>query len=207
MREAKVRVFDYSELSEKAKDRAFEDFLSSDFGDFQFSMDENRATLDAFEKIFPIRIKDWDVGWGNYINFGFTGCDDEEDLCGIRLAAHLWTHYKDDLYKGKYYSKTKVIDGKYITKSRHSRVILDNSCVLTGMCMDDEILGPIYRFMEKPSAYANFRDLMQDCLDAWVTACAKEYEYYQSREYFEESYAHEWEYEESGKKWLVDEVK
>ena len=65
--------------------------------------------------------------------------------------------------------------------------------------MDNAILGPVYDFLKKPTNL-NFKDLMEECLESWVSACSKHYEAYMSEENFSELFEiNNWEFTESGK--------
>ena len=67
----------------------------------------------------------------------------------------------------KYYK-----DGYPVLKSRHSKVILDNCCVLTGVCYDNSLLQPIYDFLERYNEkkdyylYMDFQTLLNDCFES-----------------------------------------
>jgi hypothetical protein len=182
-----LEVYKLEELSEKARDRAHYDWLASGCSDGSSS--ENAATLRAFESIFPVKVKDWQYGGcPGYIEWHFTGEDDTAELTGWRLAAYLWNNYHGKLYKGKYYSTPgKYIDGKYTYKHRHSKIILEHCCVLTGYCVDDDMLDPVYKFMEHPTDGTTFYNLMQDCFDAWVKACTEQWDHENSMEYFKDA--------------------
>lgn len=190
-------VYSIDELSENAREKAYYSWLR----DFDYPWaDDNRATLDKFENIFPIKVKNWEYGYRKYINFEMT-CDDEiAELSGIRLLKYIYNNYYDFLYKGRYYSIRHCDEnGKYSFKYKYSKVIKDNSCPLTGYYMDDEILEPIYKFLKNPSPSITFENLMYKCLDNWLYACDKDYEYCTSMEYFiEESRDNGWEYFEDG---------
>jgi hypothetical protein len=179
MKEVAIKVYDFNELSDKAKERAHSDWLN-DFDDVDIG--DNQATLDAFEKIFPIKIKNWEYGYNRFINWTFTGEDEIADLCDIRLLAYLHNHYFDDLWKGQYYF-SKINPG-YDT--RYSKIIKQNCCVLTGYYIDQDILDPIYKFMQKPYMDVTFKDVLDDCLHAWLKACETSYEYQQTEEYFKD---------------------
>ena len=163
---------------------------------------ENEDTLKAFENIFPIKVGDWEYGYRNFINFKMTVDYEEiENMTGIRLLKYLWNNYRRDIYNGKYYSTSGHYDeqGKYHYKKRYSKITLEHSCVLTGYCMDDEILQPIYDFMQKPDN-RTFYDLINDCLHNWIFACNQELEYQNSDEAIIETIqANEYDFLENGK--------
>jgi hypothetical protein len=116
---------------------------------------------------------------------------------------YIWNNYSDYIFKGKYYSTKGYYDEKqqYHYKYRHSNIILEKeNCPLTGYYIDNEILQPLWDFLDKPNKNTTFHDLMEECLNNWISACNKDYENYYSMENFlEESKANEYEYLESGK--------
>ena len=74
---------------------------------------------------------------------------------------------------------------------RHSNVILDNCCVLTGVCWDDSLLAPIYGFMEyaepQRAKYDNMdlRDLLSACFESLKNDLESEVEACNGDEYIE----------------------
>lgn len=197
MRTIEITVYTIDELSEKAKEKAYHNWLQQN--DYPWE-NENRKTLEEFCRIFPVKVIDWSYGyWDNYIHFQFTGDENIENLSGLRLLKYIYNNYYDCLFKGKFYYKEKYVNGKYEYKCRRSKIIKDNSCVLTGYDLDDVILKPIYDFLKKPKEYITFYDLMKECLNTWVKACSEDYQYCTSMEYFIElSRINGWEYRENG---------
>lgn len=190
-------VYKFAELSEHAKNNAlYHSQLQANYDG-----EENKATLRAFESIFPVNVRGWEYGecGREYVKWTFTGDGDVEELSDIRLLTYLHNNYRRDLWKGKYYNTPgKHVNGKYTYKSRHSKVIFDNSCVLTGYYMDDDILGPVYEFMRRPDG-RTFRDLMEECLESWVSACTSDYEGFHSQESFADMCeVNGWEFTENG---------
>jgi hypothetical protein len=190
MKEITIKAYEVSELSDKAKDRAFRKWLNN----FEyFWYDENKASLNAFEDIFPIEVNNFEYGNGGYINWTFTEDERIRELSGQRLATYLWNNYRWEIFKGKYYSlwSKKEVSYEYhkngcpVLKSRRSKIIMDNCCVLTGYTTDDSLLIPVYDFMNKPDS-RDFEDLLNDCLNEWVKDCNADYEYAMSTEAFEE---------------------
>lgn len=198
MRAVQVYVYKYEELSDRARKKALHNFQMSDYYPWA---DENKETLKAFENIFPIKVREWQYGgYGDYIRFDFIADYEIEELSGVRLATYIYNNYFPYLFKGKYYSKGKYVDGKYTYKQRYSKVMFDNSCVLTGYIIDDDILEPVYKFLKKPCKHTNFKDLMRECLEKWLSACIRDYEAYFSEENFMEMCeSNGWEFFEDGK--------
>jgi hypothetical protein len=202
MKTVSVNLYTFDELSEKAKQKARDWFAAQGWDDTT----EAQASLRAFEKVFPVRIKDWNVGWGgDYIRFFFEGKDEIEALSGWRLATYIWNNYRDDIYKGKYYSTKGFYDEnkKYHYKFRHSKVILESgSCPFTGDCYDEDLLDPLWKFLKNPSDSICFSDLMRMCLDSWVKCISSEADYHTTDEYISETCdANDYHFLESGKFW------
>jgi len=189
MREVEQTIYRYSELSEKAQEKAYNDFLCD--GDYPFGA-ENRETLKEFETTFPIKVKDWEYGYNFYATVDFIGDVDIAKLSGIRLLKYLVNNYWDVLYRPKYY---------YIpanSKCRHSKCQYETGYSLTGFWTDNIILKPISDFMENPNE-TTFEELLIDCVNMWLKACSEDYIDYFSMEHFEEICAYEeWEFYEDG---------
>ena len=65
--------------------------------------------------------------------------------------------------------------------------------------MDNEILAPIFDFMRKPNNNTSFKDLLNDCFEAWVTACNNDIDSQNSDEYISENLeSNDYEYTEDG---------
>lgn len=204
MREITTKLFTFEELSDEAKQKAIEQYR--DRGYEPAWTEENRQTLEAFENVFPIKVSNWSYGGrGEGVTFSIIS-DHIEEVSGQRLATYLWNNYGRDLFKGRYYStpmRSCPVDKEHPAgltyKKRYSKIMLDNSCVLTGYCLDDDILKPIYDFLNKPTKGITFSDLMEDCFDAWIKACNNDIEYQNSDEYITEHFhANEYEFEEDG---------
>jgi len=205
MKTIEIQLYKFSELSETAKQTAIENYRNKN--DEYFWADENRATMETFAEIFPIKVTNWSYGGrGEGVSFHFTADDAIENLSGVRLSTYLWNNYKTELFKGKYYhsqsfgltdkklkhKRVKSIEitnncpnkGKF-SNSYYSAIQLETCCVLTGYCMDDDILQPIYDFMNKPTAQ-NFNELLEDCFNAWVKSCNDDADYQISEEFISE---------------------
>jgi len=185
MREITVKIYEFSELSEKAQRRAWE--LNAvqyhDSSDFV-------ATLEAFEKIFDIKVYRYDVSDCRfdfaYVTAGRATEAPEGDA--LRLARYIWNNYADDIMKGRYYSTPgRYIDGKYTYKYRYSKVTksMDN-CPLTGFYADYDILQPVVDCLHYKAFYNDYGELIDDCLNKFFYAWQAALEYLNSFEYFAE---------------------
>jgi len=197
MREVTMKVYTVEELSERALDRAY--YYWRVDCDYPWC-EENEKTLLEFERVFPVKVTYWEYRGGyKYVKFHMTCVDEVADLEGFRLAKYIWNKYRHDIYKGKYYSKGKCVDGKYKYVSRHSKINLEKGCPLTGYYLDYDILKPIWDFLDSPRPNVTFRDLMEECLNGWINACSADYSNYFSLDNFIEiANANGWEFYEDG---------
>ena len=86
----------------------------------------------------------------------------------------------------------------WITITSNWRVDTYN-CPLTGYYIDNSLLDPIWKFMDKPDN-RTFKDLLEDCFNEWVKDCDQDYEYSTSMEFFiEECGSQNWSFDENGK--------
>ena len=116
------------------------------------------------------------------------------------------------LFKGKFYScksdkqiKHKRIESIFYKNSErwgnyyYSAITFENSCVLTGMCYDDDILNPIYKFIQHPNNSTTFEELLNECIENMGKVLRTEEDYMYSPEYItEEIEANEYEFTEDG---------
>ena len=178
MKTIEINIYELSELSDKAKENAYSNWLQ--YADYCWA-GSNEATLVAFCNIFPIEVTKWSYDSYNGDFSMLMTCDsDISELSGVRLMKYIWNNYKTELFKGKCYSLWSKTEKRY----KHSKILLDNCCVLTGYCIDDDILAPVYKFLNKPDK-STFEDLMNECLNNWLHACIKDCEYNYSYENFE----------------------
>lgn len=191
MRQEIIDIYEFHELSEDAKKVALEDWRNTNY-EYGYAWDsENQDTLKAFADLFDLI--------QTRAGYFLKGDISIKQLTGIRLMAYLWNNYGHKLYKGKYYSVNGVGSNAY--RSRRSNCQIENNCVLTGYCIDDDILQPIYEAMKKPYN-GDFDDLIADCVQSWKKAVEADKEYQDSEEYLlEHAAANKFEYYENGKRY------
>lgn len=206
--ERTILVYKFSELSEKAKNRAHYNWLCSHNNLWE---SENHDSLSAFCDTFPVEASNWNYdGYTGHIKMRMTTDYDSLDiLSGVRLRTLLLNSYYNQLYAPvtKYY--TKDANGKrrfnsvgnktftYTSKINFER----RSCPFTGYCMDDALMDPIHAFIKDPKPDVKFEDLMQECGESWLKACIADRNYSESMEFFEEDVeCNEYEFYENGKR-------
>jgi hypothetical protein len=211
MRTITTTVYSYDELTEQAQEEAREQVRKSVYDSGFFWINEAMETFREFADLFDI--DKWEIDFENpYRNSYRLNLDaDIRSLSGQRLATYLWNNYKSDLFKGKYYGKLVNThkDGQPIEVSkehparlrhvkRYSNVLIDHSCVLTGVCYDNDMLKPIYEFLECPDG-RDFQDLIEDCISSICTSVQNEIEYNLSDKGIEEEIeCNNYEFDEEG---------
>lgn len=163
-------VYTIDELPEEARQKAINEWRTNDY----YSGHDNRDSLDKFSDIMPIKVIDFEYGYGRKnINFKFYDFDTELSKKEIK---------EDILYR----FKSAGID-------------LKKDYPLTGYYIDDCLLSPIRKFLKKPYN-TSYRDLMEECLNEWLYACEADYEETQSEEYILETMrANDYMFTEDGK--------
>ena len=184
MKEIKLKIFSFSELSETAKDKAISDKRNSDSE--YFWTDEWRGTINAFCKQFGITA-DWSIGGGrySYARIASNNNDDEVmELSGKRLYTYLVNNYESLFFEHKPYGEYKKRATGYGYKRRSRVLFQKTSCPLTGYCGDESILGPLREFIDGPEIFEKtFIELLESCLDSWAEDFKNDIEYQDSDEF------------------------
>lgn len=177
-------VYTYSELSDKAKEKAREWYLG--IGHEFFWSDEWRDSLKAAEQAFPIKVMDWEVDtYSSNYRMKWTGSDHEEELSGVRLRTYLLNNYYHIFYTRKHYGEYRKNEqtGKY-RYQRYSKCQWERtSCPWTGYCGDESFMDKLWEFIEKPNPSTTFKELMDDCCSHFFTHWQKDCEFQVSEEY------------------------
>lgn len=161
MRTIRTKVYKFSELSNEAKQKAINSIRGTIPTDHVY--DDAYNSVKAFHGVFGTQEgRSWlDIHTGNIE-------DNIIRLTGLRLRTWIINNYGQQLYKGRYFSlwsKTEISykhhkNGYPVLKTRYSKVMLQNSCVLTGVCYDDSLLKPIYDFLDNYTLKANYYSYM-----------------------------------------------
>lgn len=216
MKEITIRLYEYDELSDEAKRKAHEDWLSQ--GHEHFWGGEVRDTLKKLEEEFDIEVFRWSYDSCSYdsgsIIWGTRWDDDRLALAGERARAFLWNNFGHLVMQPRahYYMK---VDGKWRncvgqeSRKYESKVFFDRTydgtCPLTGVCFDNDALDPLacFCFGVKWDEKAKKRvtvphdkrwrwksktveDVVRECVDALFESAQKDFEYQDSEEHFAE---------------------
>ena len=190
MQTKRVKVYKFQELTEQAKQVSIEDRRR--FIDASYIYEDAHNTVKEFHDIFGTKetSRNWLEVYTGHID------DDILNLSGIRLYKYLWNNYKTKLYQGKYYNvnanhplkhkrvKSTTFKNGNTHNAYRSAITLENSCVLTGMCYDENMLEPLYKFMEKydhkQDQHTTLEDLFTECFETLRITVENEEEYINS---------------------------
>jgi hypothetical protein len=191
MQTKRVKVYSFTELSEQAKQTAIQNHRQH--LDTSYIYEDAHGSVKAFHNIFNTK-----EGRDNWLDIRTGHIDDNIlQISGTRLLSYLWNNYGKDLYKGKYYNvksnyplkHRRVESTTYKNGNTHnayrSAVQLEHSCVLTGICYDDSLLNPIYKFLDEftpADTTTTFEDLITDCFHNLKKDIETEEEYLNSDE-------------------------
>lgn len=183
MRVEHTVIYSINELTDEAREKAHAEYLEKYYHGPRWDA-ENRESLYEFCEEFPIDADYWKYGSG-YAEIGpkmryrdFDKCVWE--LTGLRLRTWLINNYESLLWSPV---KFRLPSGK----ARVSRVLKRrSSCQFTGHCMDDELMNPIWEFINNPRGGVTLEDILNHCLQSWVHTCRSDCEYEESMEAFVE---------------------
>lgn len=162
--------YEYADLSPEAQDRALEVFRESTM-EFLPWFENWVDTFKAFIRYFDVSCSNWSIDPFGQCDFKIKYDGSEYELKGVRLWKWLQKNYP-----------------------------LPKDCGLTGFCGDEDILKPMRDFYSRPTKDTTLEDLIEDCLDSFVTAMQKDMEYQISDECLIESIQiNEYKFDKQGK--------
>jgi hypothetical protein len=196
MRTVAKTYYSFSELSEEAKEQAIENYREQ-CNDYYFIWLDAENTVKSF-----LQKTDVQTGRNSWLEFSTSYISDGIlDLKGLRLRTWIYNNW-NFLFKRKYLKcigdnkvinhpmvKTHYYDmkkGARVSSGNfcYSTIQKENSCVLTGMCYDDDFLKPIYDFLEYKNPnnqkYVTLEDLLEDCFSSLKKTIENEIEYKES---------------------------
>lgn len=157
MKTLTIKTYKFEELSEEVQNRLIENYTP--FTDYIY--DDAYKTVKKFNELFDI--SEGSLSW---LDFKTNFDENVEQLTGLRLRKYIINNYGYALFKHKYIGNLKNRE-KFTPV--YSKIQKDNCCVLTGVCYDDSMLMPIYKFIEykNPIEFKNYtiEDLIEDCFD------------------------------------------
>lgn len=206
MRTIRTKVYQFSELSKEAQQKAIEKYRNSDADNNQHHYDEVINSVKAAVDLFDLKTG------REYTDIRCSHIDDNIlQFSGVRLYKYILNNYGTALFTPKY---IKCIDrvvnwrpficevftgnnGKYTMI--YSRNKKDNSCPLTGVCYDMDILQPVYDFLKWPDNRTTFESLISEIETAIQKTFSDTEQWINSADYItEEIEANEYEFTADG---------
>lgn len=184
-----VTTYTYDELTDDAKTKAYEWWESGIFDDWVPWQEENRQSVEAVVSAAGLTLRDYSIdpyGYSTLKVAPFNG----EDLTGAR--AHAWV-------ENNLLAPVRVPWEGHIRRDYHyDKPGTVKSGPFTGYYLDDSAIEAVQRAVRQG---ATVRDAFESLADVWASATRDDIEQEHSREYFEDTWAHEREYLEDGTVW------
>ena len=188
MKEIKVKLYRFDELSEDKQDKIIENAQR----DNAFYWDDVQSEIDALSDIAYTMGADKNVRYEfstcspSYIEFSFG--DIANELKDIRALKYIYNNFISPFVKGKYYSTNgKYIDGKYHYKYKYSKAIKEFSSV-SGMYLDFVVHDVYLEYIDKAKRHISFYvdDFINDIEKRLCTTILEAAEEYDSKENWRE---------------------
>ena len=165
-----VTVYKFDELDADVQQRVISNWRD---GDTFFWSDEWEASLNAFAKIAPLTIRNWEVGYrGNGVTFDMD--ENVADLFGVRA----W---------------------KWLVNNGWAKLAAGQDCPFTGYCGDEDLLDAIRAAIANPASITSLRDIFKEALHDWAKAFERDIDHWGSEEAIREDIdANEYEFNANG---------
>lgn len=191
MKEIKVKLYSFDELSDDAKEKAIEEQRENHCEDFWDSVREEIDALEDIADAMGATINDYslDTCSPSYIEFKFNTYDfDFEDLKDIRALKYIYNNFISPFIKGKHYSIWKQdLNGKYITKYKQSKAIFEFTPA-SGLYIDNIVLDVYEEYIENIKKHISFNvaDFIEDVESRLAKTIVDNAEYNDSNEVWKE---------------------
>ena len=169
MKTIELKLYEFSELSEDAKQNAL-DRHNEDF--YFYHSDEYLDTIKTACNHFGYEFSNYRIDWhnANVSYWKITGMEDIQDMRGVRLFKYL--HNNEYLsYFCKYDKKIKDL--------------LSGFCPFTGVCHDEDFLDTFRDFIKKPDN-RTLKELVNEAIQDVLQCAEKDIEYQLSEEGYAE---------------------
>jgi len=218
MRTIRTKIYKFDELTEDAKSNAIRHYQNNILS-FDFIYSDAEKTVDAFCNAFNVK-----SGSRSWLDCNTSNIDDDIlNLNGLRLRKYILNNFGDTLFKRKYLKHGELAATKKSYHRMKKQIEITNNCPnkgkvsvsyysniqkeskncnLTGMCYDDDMLQPIYDFLEKrnfSNCTITFYHLINDCFDELRKTVENEIDYRNTDDaIIEEIKANDYEFTENG---------
>lgn len=198
MQTLQINVYKFNELNEEAQEKAIQDYRNKGI-ETEHIYDEAYNTVIKFNEVFETK-----EGGKSWLDCNTSNIRENVlNLKGLRLRTYILNNFYNSLYKPKYLgcigdnkiikhrmSKTHFYDtkkGARVSSSNfiYSNIQKENSCTLTGVFYDDDMLKPIYEFIENGHKkddfnYLTFEMLLNECFESLEKSITNEIEFLHS---------------------------
>jgi hypothetical protein len=209
MKTVEINVYQFSELSDAAKEVAREWYKDLTIQEGFSWSEEAYMSIREFCKIFGIKYISSCFSTYSEANVSFSAIEDTIlELSGKRLIAYLWNNHSDLIIQrktkhfcrmqdgSKLFNCVSMNSGKYVSKCQFE----ESQCPITGVCFDEDLLKPI-KLAVKKGYSGTFENLLQECIDSWVKYAEQDCEGQLSNEFVEEEIlANKYEFTENGER-------
>ena len=171
-----ITVYKFDELDANVQQDVISNWRN---GDHFYWSDEWQESLNAFAKLAPITIRNWEVG---YRSTGVTFDVDEDDNYGDGIA-----------------ELSGVRAWKWLVNNGWAKLAAGQDCPFTGYCGDEDLLDAIREALANPAAITSLRDVFNDALQGWAWAFERDINHWGSEEAIREDIeANEYEFNANG---------
>ena len=189
MRTIEIKIYEYEELSNTAKEAALNYFRENE--PYHWAEDVI-ASINSVVKHFDFELTNWNFDWTNANRSSFTlkegsFSDADYDLQGAELKQHL-------------------IDAQYLDYKcqfdQEWKKLLEENCPLTGVCFDDGLLDNIKEFIKNPESIT-MEELLTKAIKKALEDAQTDYEHQGTEEYLKEHFqANDYHFLENGELYL-----
>ncbi len=205
MKTIELKLYSFDELTEEAKNTAIKNYRNQDNDNCDFIYSDAEKTVEKFCEAFSVK-----TGRDSWLDCYTSHIDDFIlNLTGLRLQKYLYNNFGSTLYKRKYLKHGENFENRPVKLFRmqklneinqgpnkgkfyftyYSNLKKDTCCNLTGVCYDNDIMQPIYNFLEDRNPESNnttFESLFIDCFQSLKKSLENECDYMNSDEYISE---------------------
>ena len=191
MRTIRTKIYSFEGLSKESKENAIKEIINKGI-DTDYIYDDAHNTVKAFNELFNVK-----EGLNSWLDYNLNNIEEDIiNLKGLRLQKYIYNNFSFKLFKGKYFGslktnkvvyhariKSKKLSNGNVFNPYYSGIIKENCCVLTGVCYDDDMLKPIYDFLNlRVFDNTNFADLINECFYSLKNSIEKEIDYLHTNE-------------------------
>lgn len=181
MRTKTIKLYQFSELSEKAQQTAIDAYRTRQEW---FGGDECVTSLKAFCTRVGINLRDWSLGDRSNVSWEFDAID-------CYRWSEDWFHSADTGHDGSHMKGVRLwkwlMNDNWTFTAKEIKDAHQGGCLLTGMWSDNPFFDAFARFLERPDQTTTFDDLLQEAKADFESACNQDCEYCFSDECIRES--------------------